>query len=73
VRQSTPSSAQQAAPSKTVVPAAASGQVNFEEVPVSQMRKVIAKRLAESKFSAPHFYITMSIDMDQRRWKAGQN
>ena len=29
------------------------------------MRKVIAKRLAESKFSAPHFYLTMSIDMDK--------
>ena len=40
------------------------GQVSFEEVPVSQMRKIIAKRLAESKFSAPHFYLTMSIDMD---------
>lgn len=36
----------------------------FKEVPVSQMRKVIAKRLAESKFSAPHFYLTMAIDMD---------
>ncbi len=32
-------------------------------VPVSQMRKVIAKRLGESKFSAPHFYVTMEIDM----------
>lgn len=41
-----------------------SGQVSFDEVPVSQMRKVIAKRLAESKFSAPHFYLTMSINMD---------
>jgi pyruvate dehydrogenase E2 component (dihydrolipoamide acetyltransferase) len=40
------------------------GQESFEEVPVSQMRKVIAKRLAESKFTAPHFYLTMSIDMD---------
>ena len=40
------------------------GQVSFEEVPVSQMRKIIAKRLAESKFSAPHFYLTMSVDMD---------
>jgi pyruvate dehydrogenase E2 component (dihydrolipoamide acetyltransferase) len=40
------------------------GQVSFEEVPVSQMRKTIARRLAESKFSAPHFYLTMSIDMD---------
>ncbi|MDB5230555.1 MAG: pyruvate dehydrogenase complex dihydrolipoamide acetyltransferase [Chitinophagaceae bacterium] len=40
------------------------GQVDFEEVPVSQMRKTIARRLAESKFTAPHFYLTMSIDMD---------
>ena len=38
---------------------------SFEEVPVSQMRKIIAKRLAESKFSAPHFYLTMSINMDK--------
>ena len=43
----------------------ASGQVSFEDVPVSQMRKVIAKRLAESKFSAPHFYLTMAINMDK--------
>jgi pyruvate dehydrogenase E2 component (dihydrolipoamide acetyltransferase) len=48
---------------KTVnVPA---GQISFDEVLVSQMRKVIAKRLAESKFTAPHFYLTMSIDMDK--------
>lgn len=40
------------------------GQVSFDEFPVSQMRKVIAKRLAESKFTAPHFYLTMAIDMD---------
>ena len=46
------------------VTAAPAGQVSYEDVPVSQMRKVIAKRLAESKFTAPHFYITMSIDMD---------
>ncbi len=62
---STTSSAQQTGSSRTTVPAAAAGQVSFEEVPVSQMRKVIAKRLAESKFSAPHFYVTMSIDMDK--------
>lgn len=37
---------------------------SFEEVPVSQMRKTIAKRLAESKFTAPHFYLTIEIDMD---------
>jgi pyruvate dehydrogenase E2 component (dihydrolipoamide acetyltransferase) len=37
---------------------------SFYEVEVSQMRKTIARRLAESKFSAPHFYLTMDIDMD---------
>ena len=41
------------------------GEVSFDEVPVSQMRKTIARRLAESKFTAPHFYLTMSIDMDK--------
>jgi pyruvate dehydrogenase E2 component (dihydrolipoamide acetyltransferase) len=41
------------------------GQESFDEVPVSQMRKTIAKRLAESKFSAPHFYLTMEINMDK--------
>lgn len=41
-----------------------SGQESFEEVQVSQMRKVIAKRLAESKFTSPHFYVTMAVDMD---------
>ena len=38
-------------------------QEKFTEVGVSQMRKVIASRLAESKFSAPHFYLSLSIDM----------
>ncbi|HXB92787.1 MAG TPA: pyruvate dehydrogenase complex dihydrolipoamide acetyltransferase, partial [Puia sp.] len=56
-------SAQPAA--KGMVSSAPVGQVSYDEVPVSQMRKIIAKRLAESKFSAPHFYITMSIDMDK--------
>jgi pyruvate dehydrogenase E2 component (dihydrolipoamide acetyltransferase) len=41
------------------------GEESFEDVPVSQMRKTIAKRLAESKFSAPHFYLTMEINMDK--------
>ena len=40
------------------------GQEFFKDEPVSQMRKVIAHRLAESKFSAPHFYLTISINMD---------
>lgn len=41
------------------------GVESYKEVEVSQMRKTIAKRLAESKFSAPHFYLTMEIDMDE--------
>jgi pyruvate dehydrogenase E2 component (dihydrolipoamide acetyltransferase) len=41
------------------------GEERFEDRKVSQMRKTIAKRLAESKFTAPHFYLTMSIDMDK--------
>jgi pyruvate dehydrogenase E2 component (dihydrolipoamide acetyltransferase) len=41
------------------------GEEKFEEVTVSQMRKTIAKRLAESKFTSPHFYLTMEIDMDR--------
>jgi len=37
----------------------------YGEVPVSQMRKTIARRLAESKFSAPHFYLTIKVNMDK--------
>jgi pyruvate dehydrogenase E2 component (dihydrolipoamide acetyltransferase) len=37
----------------------------YEEVAVSQMRKTIARRLSESMFTAPHFYLTMDIDMDE--------
>lgn len=37
----------------------------FEDKPVSQMRKVIAKRLGESKYTAPHFYLTIDLDMDK--------
>lgn len=38
---------------------------NFTDYPASQMRKTIARRLSESKFSAPHFYLTMEINMDR--------
>ncbi len=41
------------------------GTETFTEEPISQMRKTIAKRLAESKFTAPHFYLTIDMDMDQ--------
>ncbi|MBK7129816.1 MAG: pyruvate dehydrogenase complex dihydrolipoamide acetyltransferase [Crocinitomicaceae bacterium] len=56
----------QAGGHKSIQPiyAAATGTESFTEEPVSQMRKVIAQRLSESKFSAPHFYLTMEIDMD---------
>jgi pyruvate dehydrogenase E2 component (dihydrolipoamide acetyltransferase) len=37
----------------------------YTEIEVSQMRKVIAQRLGESKFTAPHFYLTTEINMDQ--------
>jgi pyruvate dehydrogenase E2 component (dihydrolipoamide acetyltransferase) len=48
-----------------VAHAPALGQESFREEKVSQMRKTIAKRLAESKYSAPHFYLTMEINMDK--------
>ncbi|MHA8049959.1 2-oxo acid dehydrogenase subunit E2 [Aquirufa sp. ROCK-SH2] len=42
-----------------------SGTESFEDIPNSQMRKTIARRLSESKFSAPEFYLTMEINMDK--------
>ncbi|MGZ0015059.1 pyruvate dehydrogenase complex dihydrolipoamide acetyltransferase [Yeosuana sp. AK3] len=42
----------------------ASGQEDFDDKPNSQMRKVIAKRLAESKFTAPHYYLNVEFDME---------
>ena len=52
------------APSYNFV-AAPAGEERYTEENVSQMRKTIARRLAESKFSAPHFYLTLDIDMDR--------
>jgi pyruvate dehydrogenase E2 component (dihydrolipoamide acetyltransferase) len=40
------------------------GQEDFEEVRHSQMRKIIAKRLGESKFTAPHYYLNVELDME---------
>jgi pyruvate dehydrogenase E2 component (dihydrolipoamide acetyltransferase) len=51
------------APARTVTPTTV-GVESFTDEPISQMRKTIARRLAESKFTAPHFYLTISIDMD---------
>jgi pyruvate dehydrogenase E2 component (dihydrolipoamide acetyltransferase) len=55
---------EESAPTNYAAPVVPSGTVSFDEVPVSQMRKTIARRLSESLFTAPHFYLTMSIDMD---------
>jgi pyruvate dehydrogenase E2 component (dihydrolipoamide acetyltransferase) len=41
------------------------GQEDYSDQPLSSMRKVIAKRLSESLFTAPHFYLTMEINMDK--------
>ena len=51
-------------PGIAMAPAAPTGVESFTDTPVSQMRKVIASRLSESKNTAPHFYVTMDIDMD---------
>ncbi|MVT11895.1 pyruvate dehydrogenase complex dihydrolipoamide acetyltransferase [Chitinophaga tropicalis] len=51
-----------AAKAASFVPA---GQEGHTDVQLSQMRKVIAKRLSESKFSAPHFYLKVEINMDK--------
>jgi pyruvate dehydrogenase E2 component (dihydrolipoamide acetyltransferase) len=52
-------------PAERSFSAAPAGVESFTDEPVSQMRKTIARRLAESKFTAPHFYLTMDINMDQ--------
>lgn len=68
IDQYTPAAAASAPAAKSastpVASSAVVGQVSFTDVPVSQMRKVIAKRLSESLYTAPHFYLTMQIDMD---------
>jgi pyruvate dehydrogenase E2 component (dihydrolipoamide acetyltransferase) len=60
--QATPQQGQQ--PQRTIQPAAL-GQEAHTDIPNSQMRSIIAKRLAESKFSAPHFYLRMTVTMDK--------
>ncbi|MEO6583415.1 MAG: dihydrolipoamide acetyltransferase family protein, partial [Ferruginibacter sp.] len=43
---------------------AANGKEGFTDVPLTQMRKTIARRLGESMYTAPHFYLTMELNMD---------
>ena len=53
-----------AAPAASAPAFTAVGQEGHTDVELTQMRKVIARRLGESKFTAPHFYLTMEINMD---------
>jgi pyruvate dehydrogenase E2 component (dihydrolipoamide acetyltransferase) len=67
VPSATPETAPTAAPAKPAASApafTAVGQEGHTDVELTQMRKVIARRLGESKFTAPHFYLTMEINMD---------
>ena len=54
-----------AAPAPPNVPAFAfnAGGVNYEDTPVSQMRKAVTRLVSNSKFTAPHFYVTVEINM----------
>ncbi len=67
--QAAPQAAAAPAPQKAAaqVPAftPASGTEGHTDIPLTQMRRIIAQRLAESKFSAPHFYLRMTITMDK--------
>lgn len=51
--------------SATAVQSFVAGEERHTDTPLSQMRKIIAQRLSESKFQAPHFYLKMSVKMDQ--------
>jgi pyruvate dehydrogenase E2 component (dihydrolipoamide acetyltransferase) len=66
---SAPATSQSAAPEAAAAPAVKpfvpAGEVSTEEIKNSQMRKIIAKRLSESIFTAPHFYLTIEVMMDE--------
>ncbi len=64
VAESTKIATQPVSPKPQPVLAPATGEEGFTDTPNSQMRKTIARRLGESKFSAPHFYLTIEINMD---------
>ncbi len=62
----TPSKSVEKPASSSASPTApALGKESYDEVPVSQMRKTIARRLGESLFTSPHFSLTMEINMDK--------
>ncbi|MDY8134524.1 2-oxo acid dehydrogenase subunit E2 [Aquimarina sp. 2201CG5-10] len=64
VAASKPASAKETSSAPAVQSFAPAGEVSFEEVKNSQMRKAIARSLSASKFTAPHYYLTIEVDMD---------
>jgi pyruvate dehydrogenase E2 component (dihydrolipoamide acetyltransferase) len=63
--QAAPAPQKAAAPAQVPAFTPASGTEGHTDIPLTQMRRIIAQRLAESKFSAPHFYLRMTITMDK--------
>ena len=67
-QKSAPAAKKEEKPSEASAPAVQTytpaGEESFEEIKNSQMRKTIAKRLSESKFNAPHYYLTIEVDME---------
>ena len=59
-----PKETKKEAETSVAAPYVPAGEESFEEIKNSQMRKTIAKRLGESKFSAPHYYLTIEVDME---------
>ncbi len=71
--QTVPADEKAGEPSTAVAPVSIPvGEESVEEVKNSTMRKVIAKRLGESKFSAPHYYLTIEVDMDNAKASRSQ-
>ncbi len=69
---SAPTSASAGTEAKTIALPQYIGEEKHTEQKVSQMRKTIARRLSESLFTAPHFYLTISVDMDNAIEARGQ-
>ena len=64
VDQYTPSAAPQNAATPSIAAFLPNGTEGHTDIALTQMRKTIARRLSESKFSAPHFYLTIELNMD---------
>lgn len=63
--QPAPAAKAEAAPAQAAPASGVATPGDFVDTPISQMRKTIARRLSESLFTAPHFYVTMEINMDK--------